>query len=90
MERLVDPALIGVESAAEVERENDLARQSLRPPSCCGCACAGVKHAHSVTSAGTTRSRVTFFHEQIPTTGVRRYNGDTKVHSSLLNVVLRD
>jgi hypothetical protein len=32
MERLADPTLIGVESAAALERENDLARQSLRLP----------------------------------------------------------
>jgi hypothetical protein len=48
------------------------------------------KHAHSVTSAGTTRSRVNFFMNKFRQLGFVEYNGDMKVHSSLLNVVLRD
>jgi len=37
---------------------------------------------------GTTRSGVSFFHEQVP--GPIDYNGQIEVHRSLLNVVLHD
>jgi CRP/FNR family cyclic AMP-dependent transcriptional regulator len=39
---------------------------------------------------GTTRSRVNFFMNKFRQLGFVEYNGDMKVHSSLLNVLLRD
>ena len=39
---------------------------------------------------GTTRSRVSFFMNKFRRLGFIDYNGSIKVHSSLLNVVLRD
>jgi len=39
---------------------------------------------------GTTRSRVSFFMNRFRKLGFVRYNGELEVHSSLLNVVLRD
>ena len=39
---------------------------------------------------GTTRSRVNFFMNRFRKLGFVRYNGEIAVHSSLLNVVLRD
>jgi len=39
---------------------------------------------------GTTRSRVSFFMNRFRKMGFVRYNGELEVHSSLLNVVLRD
>ena len=39
---------------------------------------------------GTTRSRVSFFMNRFRKLGFVDYNGDLKVHSSLLNVVLYD
>jgi CRP/FNR family cyclic AMP-dependent transcriptional regulator len=39
---------------------------------------------------GTTRSRVSHFMNKFRQLGFVEYNGDLKVHSSLLNVVLRD
>ena len=39
---------------------------------------------------GTTRSRVSFFMNRFRKMGFIEYNGDIKVHSSLLNVVLHD
>jgi CRP/FNR family transcriptional regulator, cyclic AMP receptor protein len=39
---------------------------------------------------GTTRSRVSFFMNRFRKLGFVDYNGDLKVHSSLLNVVLHD
>jgi CRP-like cAMP-binding protein len=39
---------------------------------------------------GTTRSRVSFFMNRFRNFGFIDYNGDLKVHSSLLSVVLRD
>jgi CRP/FNR family transcriptional regulator, cyclic AMP receptor protein len=39
---------------------------------------------------GTTRSRVSFFMNRFRKCGFIDYNGDLKVHSSLLSVVLRD
>ena len=39
---------------------------------------------------GTTRSRVSFFMNRFRKLGFVEYNGDLKVHSSLLNVVLYD
>jgi CRP/FNR family transcriptional regulator, cyclic AMP receptor protein len=39
---------------------------------------------------GTTRSRVSFFMNRFRKFGFIDYNGDLKVHSSLLSVVLRD
>jgi CRP/FNR family cyclic AMP-dependent transcriptional regulator len=39
---------------------------------------------------GTTRSRVSFFMNKFRKLGFIEYNGDLKVHNSLLNVVLHD
>ena len=39
---------------------------------------------------GTARSRVSFFMNRFRKLGFVEYNGDLKVHSSLLNVVLHD
>jgi Crp-like helix-turn-helix domain len=39
---------------------------------------------------GTTRSRVSMFMNKFRQLGFVEYNGDMKVHSSLLNVVLHD
>ena len=39
---------------------------------------------------GTTRSRVSYFMNKFRKLGFINYNGDLEVHSSLLNVVLRD
>ena len=39
---------------------------------------------------GTTRSRVSFFMNKFRSLGFIEYNGEIKVHSSLLNVVLHD
>src|SRR6188472_282864 len=39
---------------------------------------------------GTTRSRISFFMNRFRKLGFVEYNGDLKVHSSLLNVVLYD
>jgi CRP-like cAMP-binding protein len=39
---------------------------------------------------GTTRSRVNIFMNRLREMGFVEYNGDMKVHSSLLNIVLRD
>jgi CRP-like cAMP-binding protein len=39
---------------------------------------------------GTTRSRVSFFMNKFRKLGLIDYNGAIEIHSSLLNVVLRD
>jgi CRP/FNR family transcriptional regulator, cyclic AMP receptor protein len=39
---------------------------------------------------GTTRSRVNFFMNRFRKLGFIQYNGEIKVHSSLLNIVLHD
>ena len=39
---------------------------------------------------GTTRSRVSFFLNKFRKLGLIDYNGSIEIHSSLLNVVLRD
>jgi CRP/FNR family cyclic AMP-dependent transcriptional regulator len=39
---------------------------------------------------GTTRSRVSFFMNKFRKLGLIDYNGGIEIHSSLLNVVLRD
>lgn len=39
---------------------------------------------------GTTRSRVNFFMNRFRKLGFIHYNGGLRVHSSLLNIVLRD
>src|ERR1700685_2788301 len=39
---------------------------------------------------GTTRSRVSFFMNKFRQLGLIDYNGSIEIHSSLLNVVLRD
>jgi CRP-like cAMP-binding protein len=39
---------------------------------------------------GTTRSRVSFFMNKFRKLGLIDYNGSIEIHSSLLNVVLRD
>ena len=39
---------------------------------------------------GTTRSRVSFFMNKFRNLGLIDYNGGIEIHSSLLNVVLRD
>ena len=39
---------------------------------------------------GTTRSRINFFMNKFRKLGFIEYNGDLKVHSSLLNVIVHD
>ena len=39
---------------------------------------------------GTTRSRINFFMNKFRRLGYIDYNGNIKVHPSLLNIVLRD
>ena len=39
---------------------------------------------------GTTRSRVSYFMNKFRKLGFIEYNGEVRVHSSLLNVVLQD
>ena len=39
---------------------------------------------------GTTRSRVSFFMNKFRKLGFITYDGEIKVHSSLLNIVLHD
>ena len=39
---------------------------------------------------GTTRSRVSFFMNKFRKLGLIDYNGSIEIHSSLLNIVLRD
>ena len=39
---------------------------------------------------GTTRSRVSFFMNRFRKLGFIEYNGELKIHSSLLNIVLHD
>jgi CRP/FNR family cyclic AMP-dependent transcriptional regulator len=39
---------------------------------------------------GTTRSRVSFFMNKFRKLGFIHYNGGLQIHSSLLNVILRD
>jgi predicted XRE-type DNA-binding protein len=39
---------------------------------------------------GTTRSRVSFFLNKFRKLGFIDYNGDLRVHSSLLNILLHD
>jgi CRP/FNR family cyclic AMP-dependent transcriptional regulator len=39
---------------------------------------------------GTTRSRVSFFMNRFRKLGFIEYNGNLKIHSSLLNVILHD
>ena len=39
---------------------------------------------------GTTRARVSFFMNRFRKLGLIEYNGELRVHSSLLNIVLHD
>jgi hypothetical protein len=39
---------------------------------------------------GTTRSRINFFMNKFRKLGLIEYDGDIKVHSSLLNVIVRE
>jgi CRP/FNR family cyclic AMP-dependent transcriptional regulator len=39
---------------------------------------------------GTTRSRINYFMNKFRKLGLIEYNGDLKVHSSLLNVIVRE
>ena len=39
---------------------------------------------------GTTRSRINYFMNKFRKLGLVEYNGDLKVHSSLLNVMIRE
>ena len=39
---------------------------------------------------GTTRSRINYFMNKFRKLGLIEYNGELKVHSSLLNVIIRD
>jgi CRP/FNR family transcriptional regulator, cyclic AMP receptor protein len=39
---------------------------------------------------GTTRSRINYFMNKFRKLGLIEYNGDLKVHSSLLNVIIRE
>lgn len=51
---------------------------------------ANISQATLAEMIGTTRPRVTFFMNKFRKLGFISYNGDLKVHSSLLNVVLHD
>src|SRR5690349_15356889 len=42
------------------------------------------------TRVGTTRSRINYFMNKFRKLGLIEYNGELKVHSSLLNVIIRD
>ncbi|HEU5091575.1 MAG TPA: Crp/Fnr family transcriptional regulator, partial [Nitrospira sp.] len=50
----------------------------------------GVDQATLAEMIGTTRSRVSFFMNRFRELGLIEYNGDLKVHSSLLDVVLHE
>ena len=50
----------------------------------------GVARASKTEMIGTTRPRVSFFMNKFWRLGFIEYNGELKVHSSLLTVVLRD
>ena len=39
---------------------------------------------------GTTRSRVNFFMNRFRKMGLIEYNGELKVHSALLNIIVHD
>ena len=39
---------------------------------------------------GTTRSRINYFMNKVRKLGLIEYNGELKVHSSLLNVIIRE
>jgi CRP/FNR family transcriptional regulator, cyclic AMP receptor protein len=51
---------------------------------------AKISQATLAEMVGTTRSRVNVFMNKFRELGFVEYNGDMKVHSSLLNIVLRD
>ena len=51
---------------------------------------ANVSQATLAEMVGTTRARVSTFMNKFRKLGFVEYNGDMKVHPSLLNVVLRD
>jgi hypothetical protein len=51
---------------------------------------ATISQATLAEMVGTTRSRVNAFMNKFRRLGFISYNGDLKVHSSLLNVVLHD
>lgn len=51
---------------------------------------AKISQATLAEMIGTTRSRVSFFMNKFRKLGFVEYNGDLKVHNSLLNVVLHD
>jgi len=42
------------------------------------------------TRVGTTRSRVNFFMNKFRKLGLIEYNGELKVHSALLNIIVHD
>jgi CRP-like cAMP-binding protein len=51
---------------------------------------AKISQATLAEMIGTTRSRVSFFMNKFRRLGFVEYNGDLKVHNSLLNVILHD
>ena len=51
---------------------------------------ANIRQETLAEMIGTTRSRVSFFMNKFRKLGFIEYNGDLKVHNSLLNVVLHD
>ena len=51
---------------------------------------AGVNQEHLAQMVGTTRSRINHFMNKFRKLGLIEYNGQLKVHSSLLNVIVRE
>jgi len=51
---------------------------------------APIKQAVMAARVGTTRSRINYFMNKFRKLGLVEYNGHLKVHSSLLNVVIKE
>ena len=51
---------------------------------------APIKQAVMAARVGTTRSRINYFMNKFRKLGLIEYNGELKVHSSLLNVIIRE
>jgi hypothetical protein len=75
-------------------------RRASTPP-CWVFGCAGKKaELRAVTApisqeimaacAGTTRSRINYFMNKFRKLGLIEYNGELKIHSSLLNTIIRE